>query len=271
MAKIKDSNRANRYDKIFRENMEIALPGIIRYLLGLDIVSSEEIPDEIQHTKERKPDLLKKVVDAAGRSYILHIEYQAKADKDMVYRMAEYSIMLQWKYRTDIKQYVVFIGAGSPNMTESIEKEDFYFRYHLLALSSVDYKIFLRAKEPEEKLLAVLADFKNDDPVIALKSILTEVKSFAKSDLAEDRYFNQLRILVQLRNLETQFDEAMETVTKFFKEEKDPLYKRGEAKGKEEGEHIKAVAIAKELKNEGLANDFIAKTTKLTIEEVEKL
>ncbi|WP_243770806.1 hypothetical protein [Mucilaginibacter rubeus] len=251
--------------------MEIALPGIIRHLLGLEIVSSEEVPDEIQHTKERKPDLLKKVVDTNGRSYILHIEYQAKSDKDMVYRMAEYSIMLQWKHRTDIKQYVVYIGTGRPKMAESIEKEDFYFRYHLLSLSSVDYKIFLSANQPEEKLLAVLADFKNDDPVKALKKILIEVRSIAQSDLAEDRYFNQLRILVQLRNLETQFDEAMETVTKFFKEEKDPLYKRGEAKGKEEGEYLKALAIAKELKNEGLANDFIAKTTRLTIKEVEKL
>jgi hypothetical protein len=51
--------QANQYDKIFRENMEAALPGIIEHLLGLDIVHSEEIPDDIQHTKERKPDLAK--------------------------------------------------------------------------------------------------------------------------------------------------------------------------------------------------------------------
>jgi hypothetical protein len=31
-------NQANQYDKIFRENMEAALPGIIEHLLGLDIV-----------------------------------------------------------------------------------------------------------------------------------------------------------------------------------------------------------------------------------------
>jgi len=43
-------------------------------------------------------------------------------------------------------------------------------------------------------------------------------------------------VLVQLRNLENQFIEAMETITKFFKEERDPLFRRGEAKGKAEGE-----------------------------------
>jgi predicted transposase/invertase (TIGR01784 family) len=40
---------------------------------------------------------------------------------------------------------------------------------------------------------------------------------------------------------------------------------------KAEGEHKKALDIARELKKEGLANDFIAKTTKLSIEEIEKL
>lgn len=37
-------------------------------------------------------------------------------------------------------------------------------------------------------------------------------------------------MLVQLRKLENQFIEAMETITKFFKEERDPLFRRGEAK-----------------------------------------
>lgn len=59
----------------------------------------------------------------------------------------------------------------------------------------------------------------------------------------------------------------METVSKFFKEEKDLLYRKGEEKGK----HKKAIAIARELKKEGLSLDFIAKTTKLPIEEMEKL
>ncbi len=37
------------------------------------------------------------------------------------------------------------------------------------------------------------------------------------------------------------------------------------------GRHDEALAIARELKKEGLTNDFIAKTTKLHIEEIEKL
>ncbi|MEJ2881934.1 hypothetical protein [Pedobacter sp. GR22-6] len=53
--------QTNQYDKLLKENLEQTMPVIIRDVLHLDIVYSEEIPDDIQHTKERKPDALKKV------------------------------------------------------------------------------------------------------------------------------------------------------------------------------------------------------------------
>src|SRR3569833_2739898 len=48
-------------------------------------------------------------------------------------------------------------------------------------------------------------------------------------------------------------------------------FEQGVEKGMRQGEYNKAVAIARELKEEGLSLDFIAKTTKLSIEEIEKL
>jgi hypothetical protein len=259
----KDGKQANQFDKIFRENMEAALPGIMEHVLGLKIARSEELPDDIQHTKERRPDLLKKVTDTAGNTYILHMEYQAKNDMDMAYRMAEYSIMLQWKYRLDVKQYVIFIGMGKSRMPINISQEDFQFKYQLLTLSAIDYKIFLKSDKPEEKILAILANFENDGAVFAIKSILQEVKSAAGGDLAEDRYFNQLRMLVQLRNLETQYDEAMESITKFFKEERDPFFRRGLEKGKLE--EVKNLIVKLGLSDEQAADvaevsvDYVAK------------
>ena len=46
---------------------------------------------------------------------------------------------------------------------------------------------------------------------------------------------------------------------------------KGIERGIEKGEYKKAIAIARELKKEGLAIEFIAKTTKLSIEEIERL
>lgn len=64
---------------------------------------------------------------------------------------------------------------------------------------------------------------------------------YLEGDFAESRYFKQLRIFVQLRSgVEQQFEKAMETVSNFFKEEKDFLYRKGEVKGREE-EQVKIV------------------------------
>ena len=265
MAKaFKENKQGNMYDKIFRENMEAALPGIIAHLLNLHIVESVELPDDIQHTKERKPDLLKKVTDKAGKIFVLHIEYQAKSDQEMRYRMAEYSIMLQRKYNLLVKQYVIFIGNGKANMATSIVTEDFNFRFNMISLSSIDYKIFLKSEKPEEKILAILANFENEEPASAIKNILQSVKDSSDSNFAENRYFNQLRVLMQLRNFTNQFDKAMESITTFFKEENDPLFYRGKVKGREE-------VISNFLEKLGLSDEQVASIANVPVELVQKI
>jgi hypothetical protein len=59
----KSKNQANQYDKIFKENIEAVIPSLMQNILGINAVLSEELPDDIQHTKERKPDVLKKITD----------------------------------------------------------------------------------------------------------------------------------------------------------------------------------------------------------------
>ncbi|MFI5138984.1 MAG: hypothetical protein ACHQIM_14265 [Sphingobacteriales bacterium] len=230
-------SQAGQYDKIFKENLEITLPVIIRDILGLDIVQSEELPDDIQHTKERTPDALKKVTDRTGYAYVLQVEFQVADEKEMVYRMAEYSVMLMRRYHLPVKQYVIFLQDMEPTMPTQIDTEDHKFNYKLIRIAEASYKLFLKADNPEVKMLGILANFGKEDSYEAVKSIVDQVQSFTKGDFAESRYFKQLRIFVQLRgSIEQQFEKAMETVTKFFKEEKDFLYRKGEEKGIEKGE-----------------------------------
>lgn len=256
--------QSSQYDKIIRENLEVTLPVIIRDLLELDIVSSEELPDDIQHTKERKPDSLKKVTDTAGATYVLHVEFQVSDEPEMVYRMAEYSIMLMRKYQLPVKQYVIFLKDIAPNMPVSINTEHHQFRYTLIRIAEADYKLFQKSDNPEVKMLGILANFGKDNTYKALKSIVDGIKSTTNSNFAESRYFRQLRIFVQLRNnIEQQLEKAMESVSTFFKEENDFLYRRGEAKNTRE--------IAAKMKKSGIDITLIANITGLSIQEIEKL
>ncbi len=227
--------QGNEYDKVFKENMEQALPGLIEHLLGLHIVHSEGLPEALQQTQERKPDVLKKVTDTDNHTFILHIEWQVKNDKEMVYRMVEYRAMLLRKFRLPVKQYVLFIGSGRPSMQVSIDQEDFVYRYRLIALSQVDYKLFLQSDKPEEKILALLANFGNEKEDQVLKIIIQQIQKVTGGSLTAGKYFNQLRVLSQLRNLPFKIDDMLDSISTFFKEERDPFFIRGEAKGIEKG------------------------------------
>jgi len=190
MAKQKSKDgQAGQYDKIIKENLEITLPVIIRDVLGLDIAHSEELPDDIQHTKERKPDALKKVTDMAGHTYVLQVEFQLEDERDMVYRMAEYSVMLMRRYRLPVKQYVIFLRDTEPAMPTYIDTENHKFSYNLIRIAEASYKLFLKADNPEVKMLGILANFGKEDSYEAVKSIVDEVQSFTKGDFAESRYF----------------------------------------------------------------------------------
>ncbi|PWG77843.1 hypothetical protein DDR33_25370, partial [Pararcticibacter amylolyticus] len=121
----------------------------------------EELPDDIQHTKERKPDVLKKITTIDGETFILQIEFQVKSEEDLVYRMAEYSIMLMRKYKLPVRQYVIFLRKRRPSMAVSIDTEHLKFSYPLLLISEMNYRLFLNSENPEVKMLAILADFAN--------------------------------------------------------------------------------------------------------------
>ena len=78
------------------------------------------------------------------------------------------------------------------------------FRFSLVSLSTLDYHIFLNSDKPEEVILGILANFAGENPENALRQILVRVKETTTGDFSLNRYFNQLRVLAQLRNLEPQ-------------------------------------------------------------------
>jgi predicted transposase YdaD len=102
-----------------------------------------------------------------------------------------------------------------------------------ISFSELDYQFFLRSARPEEVVLSILADFKTNSPEKALSQIIQRIEETAKGDFALKKYFNQLRVLAQLRSLEVKLKEAMDSIAQFINEEKDVLYLRGVDKGEE--------------------------------------
>lgn len=194
------SKQSSQYDKIFRENIEAVIPSLLQNILGITAISSEELPDDIQHTKERKPDVLKKITDAQRVTFVLHLEFQLVDEPEMVYRMAEYYIMLARKYTLPIRQFVLFLGSGAPRMAVKHESELMNYAFQLIAFVNLDYRLFLKSVQPEEVIMGVLANFGDETPQTVLYQIIRRVEETSDGDFALKRYFSQLRVLAQLRN-----------------------------------------------------------------------
>lgn len=109
-----------------------------------------------------------------------------------------------------------------------------HYVFPLIAFTDLDYHIFLKSEQPEEIILGVLADFKGESPETVLHQIIRRVEETTEGDLALKRYFSQLRVLAQLRNLgQTLRDLAMDSITKFVSVEKDAAYMVGQEKTEE--------------------------------------
>lgn len=223
--------QSGQFDRIFRENIEAVIPTLINKLLNIYPVRSEELPDDIQHTKERRPDVLKKITDVAGRTFILHLEIQLSDESDMVFRMAEYHLMTYRKYRLPVEQFVIYIGPKTPRMPLFFVTERHRFEFRIIILQEIDYQLFLGSSNPEEIIFAILGNFKDDKPQNAIINIINRIHETTKTDFALKRYMVQLRVLSQIRKLEPITRKTMESIDKFFKIERDFLYKRGLEKG----------------------------------------
>ncbi len=94
------------------------------------------------------------------------------------------------------------------------------------------------------------------------------VRSFSFTDGQPPHfYLQQLRVIVQLRNLVVQFDKAMETVASFFKEERDPWFIRGERKGREE----KTAKAVRNMIRKGFSDVDICEVQEVTPEYVARI
>lgn len=192
----------HQYDKIVKENLEAIIEVIIQELLEISPQTISPLPEKLHQTKEREPDVLKRVTNREGEDFILHLEFQTVVDPEMVYRMHEYCTMLLRKYRLPVHQYVIYLGAKTPKFAQHLAYKNLYYRYDVLTLREVPFATFLLSPHPENIILTVLCNFEDKKPAEMVEQIIKRLAETSKGQLAFQKHFQQLRVLSKLRNLE---------------------------------------------------------------------
>lgn len=231
---MKAKSEANRYDKIFKENLESVTLALIEKVLGIPIGVYEQMPLELQRTLERKPDQLLKITDSAGRTFLLQLEFQLADEPGMVARMLEYRAILRRKFNLPVRQYVLFLSDAAPSMPTRIDEEDLSFAFHLVRLSQVDYGLFLSASKGDEIVFAVLGDFGAIEPRQAASHILERLQQVSTHPMDLSKHLQQLRILANLRKLNPFIEQIMDSITEYIKQEDDYFFKKGKQEGIEQ-------------------------------------
>jgi hypothetical protein len=113
---------AKDFDKIIKENIEATIIPLMKKVLGIEPESMLEIPDDLQRTIERYPDFLKIITGKSSDVFVLHIEYQAADDDEMLERMLEYFSLLYRKYRLEIKQYILSLTVKIKNTLWNLDE-----------------------------------------------------------------------------------------------------------------------------------------------------
>ncbi len=270
----KNQEKGNVYDRIFRENAEHLFLPLIEQQLGLTIVTHQALPSKLVKTSEREVDFLYQVQLSNQEEWLLHLEFQSKNDPKMLLRMQEYHGRIMRKYDLPIRHVVIYLGEGSSSMKSELPSASVFTGFDTISLQMLSAQELLSSQVPEVVLLALLSNYKMEQTEKILRSIVKRLKELTTQPSDLQRYINQLLVLSRLRHLESITTKLLLTMPITYDIEKDSLYQKGVKKGLEQVEekvHKEKIAIAKEMKREGIANEVIARFTKLTLEEVEQL
>jgi len=266
-------------DIISKQVLKRILVDVATYVFGLQLNVVELIETEQQRIEDRRADLTAKVVDKQGNRFILHIEIQNRNQKNMPDRMLRYLSDIRLNYPgVEVFQYLLYIGFDRLTMMDGIETRQLNYRYAVIDMHDIDYKMFMEQESPDALVMAILCDFKGEPIKNVIHQLLTKLIRLTQNDSKMLReYISMLEIMASNRDININIKQEFEML--HIEVEKLPSFLMGEERGREEGrkegrkegEKRKAYAVAKRLLAAGMQIEQIALFTDLDKAEIEKI
>lgn len=258
-------------DVISKQIFKRILVDVATYIFKLQLESVELIETEQQRVEDRRADLVARVVDSAGKAFILHLEIQNQNQKAMPDRMLRYLTDIRLNYPDeDVFQYLLYIGKDALTMPDAIQTAQLNYRYAVIDMHEIDYHVFMAQNTPDALVMAILCDFKDSTTKEVVHEIICRLMELTQDDKKSLReYIRMLEILATNRHIDLDIQEEFKMLE--IEIEKLPSFVMGKEKGEKEGEKKKALAIAKQLLNINLSIDTILQVTGLSKSDIENL
>jgi hypothetical protein len=136
--------------------------------------------------------------------------------------------------------------------------ENLIFEYKVINLQDFDVELFLTSEQPEEIILAILANFGTNQPEEVVKSILNRIQDLIGKGLKLQKYTRQLQILSMLRDLQPVTNKVIQNMALLFDIRKDIVYQQGISDATEKA--VIKMLVDSELTIEQIANFLSVET-----------
>ena len=203
-------------------------------LFKLDIVDADLLSNEQPRVEGKRADLVARVRNTQGASYILHVEVQNDNRTDVPLRMLRYYSDLALEHvGEEIKQYLLYIGKAALTMPDHVQTSEWRYCYKVLDMRSQDSDDFLHSNNPDALVLAILCDPKGREPGALVAHIVNELRRLhgPKLDSLRDS-LAMLDILASNRDLQNLVKESYDMLIEV---EKLGSYQLGVEKGLVQG------------------------------------
>ena len=221
-------------DLISKQLLQRLLVGFGNRLFNLDIAEAELLSNEQPRIEARRADLVARVKNADGDSYILHVEIQNDNQANMPLRMLRYYSDIALQYPKDkVVQYLLYIGKAPLNMANQISAYNWTYRYEVLDMRSQDSEYFLSANNPDAIVLAILCDPKDQEPKALVARIIKELRRLHGDKL--DKLRDSLEMLDVLAGNRGLQNLVKENTKMYIDVEKLGIYQLVKEKGMEKG------------------------------------
>ena len=275
--------KGNIYDRIFKENAAAIFIPLVERQLHIKIKHYEALSETLTKTIEREMDTFYSVETETGENFLLHIEFQTKNEKDMIYRMSEYHGLIFRQYKMPIKHIVVYLGKSRATMRTRLIGDELFWGFDLISINELNPYNLLSSQIPEVIILTLLSNHDKKQTEAILRLIVSRLKKVCQSPKELAKFLYQLTVISRLRKIENLTSKIIEEMYIEYDVKQDGLYLRGREEGREEG-HEKGreegIDIGKEKERlvivmacleEGDSYEKIARITKLDIKAIAKI
>ena len=180
-----------------------------------------------------RADLVARVRNDQGKSYILHVELQNDNQKNMPLRMLRYYTDLALEHEDEeVEQHLLYIGKAPLTMADHVEARGWRYCYNVLDMRQLDSEDFLLSGNPDALVLAILCDMGEREPDAVVTHIVSELRRLhgSKLDKLSDSLL-KLETLAENRNLQNLVKEKYKMIVNI---ERLASYQEGLEKGRQE-------------------------------------